>query len=76
MTQNFVITDVRTNIATMTERRNYIPLDISAGYINIFMAVQQLRSQSAEKVTHIKERLLDQAVLLFNCIPFLLGNFS
>ena len=76
MTQNFVITDVQTKIATVTERRNYKPLHISAGCINIFMAVQQLRNQSAEKVTHVKERLLDQAVLLFNCIPFLLGNFS
>ena len=50
VTQNFVITDVRTNIPTVTERRNYIPLDISAGCINIFMAVQQLRNQSAEKL--------------------------
>ena len=36
----------------------------------------QWRSQNAEKVTHIKGRLLDQAVILFNCIPFQNGNFS
>ena len=30
----------------------------------------QWRSQNAEKVTHIKGRLLDQAVVLFNCSPF------
>ena len=34
------------------------------------------RSQNAENVSHIKERLLDQAVLLFNCVPFHSGNFS
>ena len=30
----------------------------------------------SDKVTHIKGRLLDQAVILFNCIPFQNGNFS
>ena len=33
-------------------------------------------SQNAEKVAHIKGRQLDQAVILFNCIPFQNGNFS
>ena len=33
-------------------------------------------SQTAKKVSHIKGRLLDQAVILFNCIPFQNGNFS
>ena len=33
------------------------------------------RSQNAVKVTHIKWRLLDQAVI-FNCVPFQNGNFS
>ena len=28
------------------------------------------------KVMHIKGRLLDQAVILFNCVPFHNGNFS
>ena len=35
----------------------------------------QWRSQNAEKVTHIKGRLLDQAVILFNCVPFQNGNY-
>ena len=30
----------------------------------------QLRIQNAQNVTHIKERLLDQAVILFNCVSF------
>ena len=30
---------------------------------------QQWRSQNAEEVTHIKGKLLDQAKILFNCIP-------
>ena len=33
-------------------------------------------SQNAENVTHIKRRLLDQAVILFNCVAFQNGNFS
>ena len=36
----------------------------------------QWRSQNAVKGTHIKERLLDQAVIPFNCVPFRNGNFS
>ena len=36
----------------------------------------QWRSQNVEKVMHIKGRLLDQAVVLFNCVPFQKGNFS
>ena len=34
----------------------------------------QRRSQNAEKVIHIKGRLLDQAMILFNCVPFQLGT--
>ena len=30
----------------------------------------QLRGQNAEKVMHIKGRLLDRAVVLINCVPF------
>ena len=45
-----------------------------------FRAVQdlcpfQLCSKNAEKVTHNKGRLLDQAVILFNCVRFQNGNF-
>ena len=36
----------------------------------------QLCSQNAEKATRIKGRLLDQAVVLFNCTPFQNGNIS
>ena len=37
---------------------------------------RQWRSQNAEKVTHIKGRLLDQTVFRFNCVPFHNENFS
>ena len=36
----------------------------------------QWRSQNAEKVTHIKGRLLEQAVILVNFVPFQIRNFS
>ena len=35
----------------------------------------QWRSQNAEKDTHIKRRLLDQAVILFNRLPFQIDIF-
>ena len=38
--------------------------------------VKSVRSQNAEKVTHIKGRLLGQAVILFNCAPFQNGKRS
>ena len=34
------------------------------------------RGPRAYIATHIKGRLLDQAVILFNCVPFRNGNFS
>ena len=37
---------------------------------------KQWRSLNAKKVTQIRGRLLDQAVILFNCVPFQNGNFS
>ena len=36
--------------------------------------VQPRRCQNAENITHIKERQLDQAMLLFNCVPFQMGT--
>ena len=36
----------------------------------------QWRSQNAEKVTHIKRIQLDQAVILFNNVPFQNGKLS
>ena len=41
----------------------------------IHITYNQWRSQDAEKVTHIKGRLLDQAAILFNCVPFQ-GKFA
>ena len=37
---------------------------------------EEWRSKNAEKVTHIKGRLLYQAVVLFSCYPFPNGKFS
>ena len=34
------------------------------------LKMYQQRSQDTEKVMHIKGRLLDQAMILFNCLPF------
>ena len=34
----------------------------------------QWHSQNAEKVMHIKGRLLDQAMILFNCVHFQMGT--
>ena len=39
-------------------------------YIECNMLTIQWRSQNAEKVAHIKGRLLDQAVILFHCVLF------
>ena len=33
-------------------------------------------ARKLKKKTHIKERLLDQAMVLFICVPFQNGNFS
>ena len=38
------------------------------------MQLVQWRSQNAEKFTHIKGRLLEQAVILLNCVPFQMGT--
>ena len=35
----------------------------------------QWRCQNAEKITHVKGRLLDQTVIQFNCAPFHNGNY-
>ena len=41
-------------------------------YINL--CICQWHSQNAEKVTHIKERLLGQAMVLFIYVPFQMGT--
>ena len=43
---------------------------------NILSLVHQCCKQNAEKVTQIKGRLLDQAMILFNYVPFQNENFS
>ena len=49
----------------------YLHVEWKKGYTPV-----QWRSQNTEEVTHIKGRLLDQVVILFNCVPFHNGNFS
>ena len=39
----------------------------------VLMLIQR-RGRNADKVTHIKGRPLDQAMILFNCIPFQIGT--
>ena len=41
-----------------------------------YSIIKQWCGQNAEKVTHIKERLLEQAVILFNCLPPQNGNLK
>ena len=50
-------------------------INIKVGFVLIILLVQW-RSQNAEKVTHIKGRLLYQAMILYSYIPFQNGNFS
>ena len=47
---------------------------ISLSFVSLYHF--QWRSQNAEKVTHIRGKLLNQAVILFNCVRFQNGNFS
>ena len=47
---------------------------IGAYDIWVGMIYFQWRSQKAEKVMHIKGRLLDQALILFNSVPFQNGS--
>ena len=39
-----------------------------------FHTSQQQCSQNAKRITHIKGRLLDQAMILFNYVPFQMGT--
>ena len=48
---------------------------LPCAFVTAFITRQQ-RSQKAENDTHIKGRLLDQAVILINCVSFQNGNFS
>ena len=44
--------------------------------ILIYVSYVQWRSQNAKNAMHIKGRLLDQPMILFDCVPFQNGNFS
>ena len=48
-------------------------LKINTTHAGCSYYVLQRRSQTAEKVTHIKGRLQNQAKILCNCIPFQMG---
>ena len=54
----------------MKTNNEMVEIEIAASHM-VFM-----KDQNAEKVTHIKGRLLDQAVILSYCVPFQKGNFS
>ena len=47
---------------------------ISRGHRLVFPNQDQRHSQNAEKVMHIKGRLLDQAMILFNYVPIQMGT--
>ena len=61
---------------------HHFPLNLGSGSqnvtINIVTGVPSTDSdqQNAEKCTHVKGKLLDQVMILFNCVPFQNGNFS
>ena len=40
------------------------------------MSINDIASTLQKYLTHIKGRHLDQAVIVFNCVPFHNGNFS
>ena len=42
--------------------------------MNICHHTNQWRSQNVKKVKHTKGRLLEQAVILFHCVPFHMGS--
>ena len=45
-------------------------------FVTCLTACMPWRSQNAEKVTHIKGRVLEQLVILINCVPFQNRNIS
>ena len=50
---------------------------INRMYVDVDVMIPLIRrSQNAEKVKQDKGRLLEQAVILINCVPFQIGNFS
>ena len=51
-----------------SERRSPCPV------VTVYYAKYHWRSQDDESATHIKGGLLDQARILFNCVPFQMGT--
>ena len=72
--------DVRCSfrVAPFTFYNSFHPLlnYFHSNYFCLFFKHFQWCNQNAENVTHLKGRLLNQAVILFNCFPFHNGNFS
>ena len=50
--------------------------DIDGELVSRFIIQIQGRSQNAEKITHIKGRLLERALILIHCVPCQNMNFS
>ena len=50
-----------------------IPAALDLHWLKKILYLQR-RNKNAEKVTHIKGRLLDQAMILFSCVPFQMGT--
>ena len=46
-----------------------VSITLHALFVSI-VTIKKWRSQKAEKVTHIKGRILGQGMLIFNCVPF------
>ena len=57
------------NDGELIPQRNHVKQKLSIK-AHVQLCTMQWRSQNAEKVTHIKGRLLDQAVIQFNGVPF------
>ena len=53
-----------------------LPPSLELAFIPRHVHAYQWRRQNAEKVTQFKGRLQDQAMILFNCALFQIGNFS
>ena len=64
---------IRTNLPWQTAQV-VMKCRILVVIFQIILYFSQRRSQNAEKVSHIKGRLLDQAMVLFIWVPFQMGR--
>ena len=79
---HFFLGALRVNNITMWKEKQsvdpdqliWVYTDFKIEYRIWKLCVQQWYSQNAEKVTHIKGRLLYQAMILYNYLPFHKGN--